>query len=351
MPPKARRLLSASLLGLLLCLATGQAFPFGKNKINYTNFQWQIYHSPHFDIYYYPAEESRLEQVVSYCESAYVKLSQAFDHEIKVRIPLIYYKTHGEFEQTNILLEFIPEYVAAFAEPFENRMVLPVDRPDDLLYQLIVHELTHVFEFSILYEGSMGRALRSQTPPWLMEGLAEHMADAKSPLNAMVIRDAVVHNIIPQISHVNQVTFLTYRFGQAAFDYIAEKYGQEGIRNFLWEYRKVLLSNNLDKPIKDAFGVEPDEFDRQFRRWLEKKYLPMYLDKKEPEDYGKEIGSKIPGVYTFSPTLSPSGDLVASLTNQYDDLDVIILSAKDGKMIRNVTKGFTNKYQYIVAAA
>jgi hypothetical protein len=351
MQPKARRVLTASLLVLLLCLVTGQAFPFGKNKINYTNFEWHIYHSPHFDIYYYPAEAGRLEQVVSYCESAYVKLSQAFDHEVKFRIPLIYYKTHGEFEQTNILLEFIPEYVAAFAEPFENRMVLPVDRPDDLLYELITHELTHVFEYSILYEGSIGRALRSQTPLWLMEGLAEHMADAKSPLNEMVIRDAVVHNIIPPIHKVNQLSFLTYRFGQAAFDYIGEKYGQEGIRNFLWEYRKVLLSNNLDKPIKDAFGVDPDEFDRQFRRWLEKKYLPMYLDKKEPEDYGREIGSKIEGVFTFSPTLSPSGDLVAALTNQYDDLDVIILSAKDGKMIRNVTKGYTNKYQYIVAAA
>ena len=350
MRPQAR-IPARILLGILLCLWADRAFPFGKNKINYDNFQWQIYKSPHFDLYYYPAEENRLEQLVSYAESAYVKLSQAFDHEIPFRIPLIFYKTHGEFEQTNIMLDFIPEYVAAFAEPFENRMVLPVDRPDDLLFELITHELTHVFEFSILYEGSLGRALRAQTPPWLMEGLAEHMANANSPLNEMVIRDAVVHNIIPPIHRVNVVTFLTYRFGQAAFDYIEEKYGPEGIRNFLWEYRKVLLSNNIDKPIKDAFGVEPEEFDRQFRRYMEHKYLPLYLDKKEPEDYGKEIGPKVAGIHTFSPTLSPSGDLVAALTNRYDDLDVVIFSAKDGQMIRNITKGFTNDYQYIVAAA
>jgi hypothetical protein len=348
---RARRLLFPALLGLLLLLPSGAVLPFGKNKINYDSFEWHIYKSPHFDVYYYPAEEGRLEQVVSYSESAYVKLSQALDHEIKFRIPLIYYKTHGEFEQTNISLDFIPEYVAAFAEPFENRMVLPVDRPPDLLYELITHELTHVFEYSILFEGSLGRALRSNTPLWLMEGLAEHMANAKSPLNEMVIRDAVVHNIIPPIHKVNQLSFLTYRFGQAAFDYIGDKYGPEGIRNFLWEYRKTLLSNNLDKPIKEAFGVEPDEFDRQFRRYLEKKYLGIYLDKKEPEDYGREIGFKKEGVYTFSPTLSPSGDLIACLTNRYEDLDVVIFSAKDGEMIRNVTKGFTNKYQYVVASA
>src|SRR5262245_60507368 len=215
MPATSRRLLRPCLLVLLLLAPFSQALPFGKNKINYSAFDWQIYHSPHFDIYYYPSESARLEQVVSYSESAYVKLSQAFDHEIKFRIPLIYYLTHGDFEQTNVILDFIPEYVAAFAEPFENRMVLPVDRPDDLLFELITHELTHVFEYSILFEGSLGRALRSNTPPWLMEGLAEHMADAKSPLNEMVIRDAVVHHIIPPIHKVNVVTFLTYRFGQA----------------------------------------------------------------------------------------------------------------------------------------
>ncbi|HEV8336228.1 MAG TPA: hypothetical protein VGR67_07430 [Candidatus Polarisedimenticolia bacterium] len=327
------------------------AFPFGKNKIAYDRFDWHVYKAPHFDVYYYPEEEGQLEQVVSYAESAYVKISQALDHEIKFRIPLIYYKTHGEFEQTNITLGFIPEFVAAFAEPFENRIVLPVDQPPDLLYQLIAHELTHVFEYSILYQESLGRALRSRTPLWLMEGLAEHMAGASNPLSEMVVRDAVVNDIIPPIHKVNELNFLTYRFGQAAFDYIEEKYGQEGIRNFLWEYRKVLLANNLDKPIKEAFGVEADEFDRQFRRYLQKKYLGLLINQKEPEDYGKEIGIKLEGIFTFSPVLSPSGDLVAALTNRYDDLDVVIFSAKDGEMIRNLTRGFTNKYENIITEA
>ncbi len=351
MVARLRRPLFLLLAVILATAGVSPVFPFGKNKIAYDRFDWHFYKSPHFDVYYYPEEEGQLEQVVSYAESAYVKLSQALDHEIKFRIPLIYYKTHGEFEQTNITLGFIPEFVAAFAEPFENRIVLPVDQPPDLLYQLIAHELTHVFEYSILYQESLGRALRSRTPLWLMEGLAEHMAGANKPLDEMVIRDAVVHDFIPQIHKVDELTFLTYRFGQAAFDYIEEKYGQEGIRNFLWEYRKVLLSNNLEKPIKEAFGVDADEFDRQFRRYLQKKYLGLLINEKEPEDYGREIGIKREGIFTFSPVLSPSGDLVAALTNRYDDLDVAIFSAKNGEMIRNLTKGFTNRYENIITEA
>ncbi|HYS05391.1 MAG TPA: hypothetical protein VEW47_09395 [Candidatus Dormibacteraeota bacterium] len=337
-------------------LSPGSVFPFGKNKIAYQNFDWHLYKSPHFDVYYYPEEESLLQEVVSDAESQYMRLSQILDHEIKFRIPLIYYKTHAEFEQTNVVLEFLPEFVGAFAEPIENRMVLPMDAPPDKKYSLIGHELTHVFEFSILYQESLSRAFRSNVPGWIMEGLASHLGHDEDNFDRMIIRDAVVNGLIPPIHRVQGVNFIIYRYGQAAFDFIEEKYGSEGIRNFLWEYRKSLLANNVAKPLKDAFGLEADEFDRQFKKFLQKKYLPALLDKKEAEDYGKEIAPKRKTDYereyvTFSPALSPSGELIAALTTRYEDLDVVIISAKDGKVFRNLTKGFTNKFEYPVYGA
>jgi len=333
-----------------------RAFAFGKNKIVYQKFDWRIYRAPHFDVYYYPEEESLLQEVVSDAESQYVRLSQILDHEIKFRIPLIYYKTHAEFEQTNIVLELLPEFVGAFAEPIENRMVLPMDVPPDKKYSLIGHELTHVFEFSILYQESLSRAFRSNVPGWIMEGLASHLGQDEDNFDRMIIRDAVVNGLIPPIHRVQGVNFIIYRYGQAAFDFIEERYGSEGIRNFLWEYRKSLLANNVDKPLKDAFGLEADEFDRQFKKFLQKKYLPALLEKKEAEDYGKEIAPKPKGYreqefVTFSPALSPSGELIAALTTRYEDLDVVIISAKDGNVFRNLTKGFTNKFEYPVYGA
>ena len=56
----------------------------------------------------------------------------------------------------------------------------------------------------------------------------------------MAIRDAVVNNILPPIQTLNVVTFLTYRYGHAIFDYIEKEHGKEGLRSFLFEYRKVL---------------------------------------------------------------------------------------------------------------
>jgi Tol biopolymer transport system component len=350
------KLAALAALGLAL-LSPSPALPFGKNKVAYEQFDWRVYKAPHFDVYYYPEEEALLDQVVSFAESQYMRLSQALDHEIKFRISLIYYRTHVEFEQTNILLEFIPEFVAAFAEPIENRMVLPVDLPPDKLYALIGHELTHVFEFSILYQESLSRAFRATVPSWLMEGLASHLGEDEDNFDRMILRDAVVNGFIPPIHKLEVLNFLTYRYGQAAFDFIEERYGTEGVRSFLWEFRKSLLANNIRKPIQDAFGIEAEEFDRQFKKYLQKKYLPVLLDKKEPEDYGKEIAGKDKKpeegkeYFTFSPALSPSGELIAVMTTRWEDLDVAIISAKDGKVFRNLTKGFTNEYEYPVVGA
>jgi Tol biopolymer transport system component len=348
----ASRLVVAAALAALLLPSEARAF--GKNKIVYQDFKWSIYQAPHFDVYYYPEEAGQLEQVVSFAESQYTRLSQILDHEIKFRINLIVYRTHAEFEQTNISLGFIPQYVAAFSEPLADRMVVPLDLPPDELYALFGHELTHVFQFSLLYQESVSRAFRSNAPGWVMEGMASYMAQDESSLDLMIIRDAVIYGLIPPIHRVQVTNFLTYRFGHAAFAFIEEKYGQEGLRTFIAEFRKSLLTNNIEKPIQDAFGIDGDEFDRQFKKYLQKKYLPILLEKKEPQDYGHEIAKKDPreaDVVNFSPALSPSGDLLAVLTTRWGDLDACILSARDGKVWRPLTKGFTNKYESLVYGA
>src|SRR5215510_10119258 len=98
------RTATASLLGIALAvLATAPASAqyyggFGQNKIAYGRFNWKVYKASHFDVYYYTESEPFLDDIVSYAESAYARLSKELDHELRFRIPLVIYKTHGEFE-------------------------------------------------------------------------------------------------------------------------------------------------------------------------------------------------------------------------------------------------------------
>jgi Tol biopolymer transport system component len=337
---------------LLLAGSIGSSVAqFGKNKITYEKHKWLIYESPHFNVHHYASIEPFLEDVVSYAESAYLKLSSDLDHELKFRVPLVLYKTHGEFLQTNITLSELPEGVGAFAEPVQYRMVLPIDQPPDKLYKLIAHELTHIFEYSMFYDGYLGRAIRSAPPTWIMEGLASYLAQDEDNLDRMAIRDAVVNNILPPIQALNVVTFLTYRYGNAIFDYIEQEHGIEGLRSFLFEFKKVLLTGSVGRAIKEAFGYDIDEFNRRFNRYLRQKYFPVLLDKKSPDEYGTEISLRRGAGITFSPSLSPSGQLVVALAAPKMELDLVVISAEDGSLVKNLTKGWTNDYRSLEASA
>ena len=99
----------AIVLVFALCAATPAFAQFGKNKIVYDNFDWKVYRSTHFTIYFYEAEKGALAKIASYAESAYDDISRALNFQVPKSINLIVYATHADFEQTNTILNFLPE--------------------------------------------------------------------------------------------------------------------------------------------------------------------------------------------------------------------------------------------------
>jgi len=332
-------------LVFLLVLAL-PARPFGQNKIVYDTFEWSVYHSTHFDVYFYEEERQSLQRVVDAAESAYLDLSQKFNYQISKKIPLIYYHTHSAFEQTNVILNFIPEGVGAFAEPARNRMVLPIDMPDDELLALVQHELTHIFEYEILFQGKFGKNITANPPQWMMEGLASFMAQDEDSRDRMVLRDAVVNDRIPRVSGGGPSGYFAYRFGHSVFRYMQETYGWEGLRDFIYEYRNT-LGNSIDRALKRAFNVTPDEFDSRFRTWLRKQYLPALVAKGEPLEYGEpfRIGTSHASD-EISGIPSPSGDLLAGFTTYKEDVDVVLFNIPERRLLENLTSGYTSEYEY-----
>jgi Tol biopolymer transport system component len=341
----------AAALALCAADARAQFIPyFGKNKVKYDDFSWRVYKSPHFEVYYYPEFEQHLARVVSYAESSYQKVSSDLKHEISFHIPLILYKTHSEFEQTNLFPTFVSEGILAFAEPVRDRMVLPIDEAPDKLQGLITHELTHIFEFDLIPRNIMQRTI----PLWVDEGLADYERGVWDTLDLMTIRDAAVTDQIPRLSRLEEsLDFanprVVYNLGHAAFEYMEARYGKEGIRQFLYTLRKNIVGGAIDDIYMQAFRVKPEEFDEGFEKWLKERFKP-FRDKQRPIDYGKDLSpdaekTAYTQVYAFSP--SPSGEVVAAITGNRGDgeADIVLLSAKDRGIIANLTKGFTDDYE------
>jgi WD40-like Beta Propeller Repeat len=326
---------------------------FGKNRIRYDDFKWKIYTTDHFEIYYYPEIEQHLERVASYAESAYQQVSADLKHDLASKVPMVLYKTQSEFQQQNIEPMELPEGVLAFAEPYRDRMVLPIDEPSDALYRLITHELTHIFEFDIIPRSLLRRGL----PLWVDEGLADHLTGYWNPFDLMTVRDAAVSDNVPAMSETNMQAFvsgrLPYNLGHAAFEFIESRWGKEGLRQFLFSLRKAVIGGG-ESAYEEAFKLKAEEFDEQFEKYLKDRFKP-FRDKERPADYGRNLAprsDRTPYSVVVSIEPSPSGEMMAVAAGNRKDqeLDIVLMSTKDSKVIRNLTSGFNKDrgYEYIV---
>ncbi|MGH2567644.1 MAG: hypothetical protein ACRDGA_04845, partial [Bacteroidota bacterium] len=95
--------------------------------MQYTDFEWKVLKTEHFDIYYYPEMTELAQRGAYFAEESYKALEQKFNHNVASRIPLIFYSSHLHFQQTNVTPGFIPEGVGGFFEFLKGRVVIPYD--------------------------------------------------------------------------------------------------------------------------------------------------------------------------------------------------------------------------------
>lgn len=271
------KLIEVISLILILCAdVQAQLTYFGRNKVQYETFNWQVLKTDHFDIYYYPEFTEIAEIGARYAEESYENLKVKFNHIVLQRIPLIFYNTHLHFEQTNTTPGLLPEGVGGFFEFMKGRVVLPYDGSLRQFKHVIKHELVHVFMTNKVRRIQTDFRITSDIMPplWFVEGLAEFWSTEWDDQAEMILRDAVLNGYIVGLKDIDRIsgTFLMYKVGQKILEFVSEKYGEEKILLLLENFWK---SNNFEDIWKITFGVDYLEFDKEWKYYLQKKYLPV----------------------------------------------------------------------------
>ena len=114
--------LAALLIGGVFAPARAQ---FGRNKIQYHGYDWQVLSTPHFDIHYYKGAEAFAVRAGLVLEDSYDRYSVMLKTQLPWRVPVILYSNHSDFLETNVTGGHLSEGVQAFAEPSRRRIVVP----------------------------------------------------------------------------------------------------------------------------------------------------------------------------------------------------------------------------------
>ena len=81
--------------------AQGTQTDFGKNRIQYKDFQWFYYRSPHFDTYYYKDGKELGAMVGKIAEQNLKQIEDILDYKLEGRIKILSYNKFSDLKQTN----------------------------------------------------------------------------------------------------------------------------------------------------------------------------------------------------------------------------------------------------------
>jgi Tol biopolymer transport system component len=331
-----------ALMGCFLSSASAQDDMFGQNKVQYMKFNWYYLQSDHFDVYFANDGRPLGEFTAAAAESAYASISKSFRYQIVNRIPIIVYNSHNAFQQTNVVSEYLEEGIGGVTELFKNRVVLPFEGDYKKFRHVIHHELVHAVINDMFYGGSLQSIISNnitlQLPLWFNEGLAEYEALKWDTDSDMFLRDATVHEYLPEINRLSG--YFAYRGGQSVWNYIVNKYGDQKIGEIL---NRIKSTRSVEAGFRGSLGIGIEELSERWQKEQKVLYWPDIAKREEPADYARRLTDhrKDGGFYNTSPVISPQGDKIAFITNRNDYFDVYLMNATDGTLLDKLVSGNT----------
>lgn len=334
-----------SLLALAATLFAGvpltlEAQYFGRNKVQYDQFDFRVLTTEHYNIHYYPEAAEAIEDAARMAERWYERMARIFQHDIRDRRPLVFYAAHPHFQQTNILRGRIGEGTGGVTEGLRDRIVMPLGNSYGATDHVLGHEIVHSFQFDIA-QSRRGRGLQGlmSLPLWFVEGMAEYLSiGTEHSLTAMWMRDAVLRDDIPTLRQMSRdPRYFPYRFGHAFWAYVAGEHGDPVVADML----RVAVQADLGAAINRVLGTSPDSLGARWKRATVDHYAPMLEGRTPPGEAGTLLLSPATGAGTMNlaPSLSPDGRYVAFLSEKdLFTVELFVADARTGEVLRSITQ-------------
>jgi hypothetical protein len=347
---------AAGVAGLALaCLLVGawprpaEAQYFGRNKVQYRTFDFQILKTDHFDLYYYPEESEAALFVSRMAERWHARLSRFFAHDLRGRQVIILYAVSSHFRQTNAIEGLIGEGTGGVTEGFRRRIVLPVSGSLADTDHVLGHELVHAFQFDLTGDdprdtpGSVPGILAF--PLWFVEGMAEYLSlGGVDGQTAMWMRDAALLEDLPAIADLESPDYFPYRWGHAFWAYIGAKYGDRTVASLI----RSAANPRIDlEGLARQLGTDPESLTAEW-------HAAIVASTRAVTDEQSAIASQPHlvvgpatggGRYNVGPRVSPDGRKVAFFSERdLFSVELFLADAETGRIERKLLKTATDPH-------
>lgn len=339
----------------------GSNLEFGKNRVQYRDFEWFYYPTENFEVYYYQGGEQLAQYVLVSAEKNLKDIQTFFDYEVEDKVQVLSYAKQSEFRQSNIGISNDDQYnIGGAARIMGSKMFVYYEGDHFHLEKQIREGLARVVFNEMMYGGDWKDVLKSSTllsmPKWYEEGIMAYASAREYPESDNFMRDLVEKK---RIGTINRLTGKeSMLVGHAFWKYISEVYGENVIPNILYMTR---LSRNVESGFLFVLGLSLESVTNEFLEYYKEKYsatrssaIPGYqakpgkdASKKEWKAWKKQaklmgdLPVKFKKKYVYSQfELSPDGSKLAFVTNELGQYKIWIYDYEKQKLDRIVKKEY-----------
>ena len=322
---------------------------FGRNKVQYRTFDFQILRTEHFDLYYYPEEAEAAGIVARMAERWHSRLSRFFGHELRGRQPLILYAVAAHFRQTNAIEGLIGEGTGGVTEALRRRVVLPMSGSLADSDHVLGHELVHAFQFDLTGDDPHDNQMQAPGilafPLWFVEGMAEYLSlgpvDAQT---AMWLRDAALREKLPDLKDLDNPKYFPYRWGHAFWAYVGAKYGDRAVASLI----RSAANPRFDLGgLARQLGTDAATLTREWHDAIRASTMAV-TDEISPVSSRprRVIGVRNEGGhFNVGPEVSPDGQQIAFFSERDRfSIDLYLADAESGRIQRRLVKSATDPH-------
>jgi hypothetical protein len=339
-------LITFLLIGFIVPIAFTQSVntEFGKNRVQYHDFEWWKYETRDFIVYWYNSGKNIGESVVQMAELDHEEIRSLMEYRITDRIEILVYTDLTDLKQSNIGKDDVFVNTAGATTIVDNKMFVYFNGDHNHLREQIREGIARIYLNYMMFGGNIQEIVQNAVwlnlPTWFTEGLVSYVGEEWNTELDNQLRDGILSgkfNSFEDLAAVNPRLA-----GHSFWYFIAQNYGKSTVSNLLYLTR---INRSVDNGFLYVLGtpfyrVSKGWFNHYQQHYIEDANVGNSLQESLKIDLKNKYNTPVNNI-----SLSPDGQQIAYVTNEIGKKSVYIQNITTNKRTLIFRDGYKNQLQ------
>ena len=312
--------------------AQGFQTEFGKNRVQYHEFEWNFYETDHFIVYFYQGGQDLAKFALQVAETELESIENKLEHRLNTKIELLVYHNLSDLRQTNVGMGYNWSNRGGLTQIVGSKVFVYYNGSHQHLRKQILEGIGRVHFENLTFGSSLQEIVQNAVllnlPEWFTNGLIAYISEEWNNELDNQLRYLVDAGKQPKIHHTvdEEARFI----GHSIWHFIAQNYGESSIPNILYLTR---INRSIESGFEFVLGITAEDLINEW--WEYANTLAGHNDINR-----KDISTQEPIFQTKkrhknrkieSLKISPDGKWIAYSTNDLGKLRVHLYNQETGE--------------------